>query len=198
MKLEDFQITLASTSPRRKDLLKTLGVDFNILAPDFEEVIKAGEDPLEYVKRNAKGKAQSVLSLVSHDDKKISLMIGADTIVCIDHKVLEKPKDKNEAADMLRKLSGRTHEVYTGIALFWIKGGKTHCVQDVFKTEVTFKKLSGEEIMSYVNTGEPLDKAGAYGIQGKAAYFISSIDGSYTNVIGLPLSGVYEKIEQIT
>lgn len=191
-------IILASTSPRRRQLMEGLRFEFRVQSPDFEEILGENEKSEEYVKKNALGKARSILEIPTVKKVKDGsfIVIGADTVVSIDDKILQKPRSKTEAIGMLEKLSGRSHEVFTGYSLIYKCQNVISEKNDCVKTIVNFKKLSRDEILSYVETGEPMDKAGAYGIQGKAAYFVSSIQGSYTNVMGLPLTEVYESVCQ--
>ncbi|MGI4788399.1 MAG: Maf family protein [Janthinobacterium lividum] len=175
------RLVLASASPRRRELLGLLGLLFEIVASRYDEALisPVGMAPPDYVTQLARGKAQEVAGRTAGD----ALIIGADTTVVLDGQYLNKPLDSADAVRMLRTLSGRTHQVYTGLAL--IHGTKV--LTDFSMTEVTFAPLSDETIAAYVATGEPLDKAGAYGIQGKALSFIPSIQGDYFNVVGLPV-----------
>jgi len=176
-------LILASASPRRRELLSTLDLDFEVKVPDVDESLRAGESPKEYVERLAKMKAAAV----SADG---SIVIAADTVVVCDDVILGKPEDAEEAKAMLRSLSGRSHKVITGVCVQNTEG----CVVFSIGTVVTFRALDEEEIGMYVKSGEPLDKAGAYAIQGKAASMVTSINGSYTNVVGLPLSAIYKTL----
>lgn len=175
------QIVLASTSPRRRELLGLLGLPFEVVGSGYDEsqIDPSALAPSDYVVELARGKAAEVAGRVSSD----ALVLGADTTVVLDSACLNKPEDAADARRMLRLLGGRTHEVYTGLCLR--RGPKvlTECAV----TEVTFAALTDSVIDAYVATGEPLDKAGAYGIQGKALSFIPSIHGDYFNVVGLPL-----------
>ena len=173
---------LASGSPRRLELLRQIGIEPQVELSNYHEEMRSS-NPAELVMANAVGKGQSVVPNVTGDD----VVIAADTIVLLDNMILGKPKDREEAVKMLRNLSGRTHEVLTGVAVFY-KGKKKVAVE---KTIVKFRKLTDREIQNYVKTGEPLDKAGAYGIQGRGAIFINSIVGCYNNVVGLPLTRLY-------
>ena len=201
MNLNAYAVILASTSPRRKQLLGSLNLSFQLNSPGFEEKLEEGENASDYVKRNGEGKARSIAKEISSglhnasSDKK-HVIIGADTVVVLDGMILQKPKSADEAVAMLHQLSGRTHQVFTGFSLSFQKeaGGEFATVSEVMKTDVSFKILTDDEIKDYVSTGEPMDKAGAYGIQGKAAYFVNKISGSYTNVMGLPLTEVYEQL----
>jgi septum formation protein len=175
------RLVLASTSPRRRELLGLLGLPFEVVASRYDEaqLSPIGMAPADYVTQLARGKAQEVAGRTAGD----TLVIGADTTVVLDGQFLNKPADPAAACRMLRTLSGRTHQVYTGLCL--IHGPKIST--DFAVTEVTFDTLSDDVITAYVATGEPLDKAGAYGIQGKALSFIPHIHGDYFNVVGLPV-----------
>ena len=180
------RLILASTSPRRRELLGLLGLPFEVVASRYDEAALAPEGltPDEYVTRLATGKASEVAARTDGE----ALIIGADTTVVLDGATLNKPADAEDARRMLRLLSGRTHQVYTGLCLIAVKGGITgEAETDHAVTDVTFDTLSDDTIAAYAATGEPLDKAGAYGIQGKAVSFIPGIRGDYFNVVGLPL-----------
>jgi septum formation protein len=173
-------IVLASQSPRRKELLAQLGVEeFRICPAQGEEIMPQGAEPAALVEELSRQKAREVAEKCGLED----LVIGADTVVALEGTVLGKPGTPEKAAEMLRTLSGKAHQVYTGITL--IRGGVELTRHEC--TTVHFRTLTEEEIAWYVSTGEPLDKAGAYGIQGKGARFIPSIEGDYSNVVGLPL-----------
>ena len=179
------RIVLASSSPRRISLLKMLGVTFEPVPASIVEEKREGEEPADFARRIAKEKAFQVAERV-----KAEFVIAADTVVVIDGEVLGKPKDENEARRMLEKLSGRTHKVITAVALYKKESGEL--LLDHKETLVRFTVLSKAEIDWYIRTGEPMDKAGAYGIQGLGALFIERIDGCYTNVVGLPLPLLYQ------
>lgn len=174
-------LILASGSPRRRELLTQIGVAYMVNPSTYNEELPKKKDPEKYVQAQALGKARDVAEKLPGQ-----WVLGADTIVAIDGEMLGKPKNEAAAIEMLRELSGRKHSVYTGIAL--INGHKEYT--KVVETKVWFRRLSEKEIKAYVASGEPLDKAGAYGIQGRAAAFVDKINGSYTNVVGLPLSQV--------
>ena len=181
---------LASASPRRRELLTMAGVaPLTVIPSGADESVVRGLSPSETVRALALLKGRDVLSRVTGD----ALVISADTVVAVDGEILGKPKDKADAARMLRLLSGRTHWVHTGLAL--MTGEKT--LADVVSAAVTFRELSEQEIEAYVATGEPMDKAGAYGIQGKAALFIPRIEGDYYAVMGFPLCRFSEMIRAI-
>ena len=171
-------IILASASPRRKELLEQIGCCFRIETADTEEAGGEGMTPSELVMKNAHLKAAAVAAL--HPDIPV---LGADTVVSLDGNIYGKPRDREHAIEMLTSFSGRAHQVMTGIALAW----QGRIWQAYETTEVVFAPLSAASITRYVDTGEPADKAGAYGIQGRAAVFIEQIRGSYSNVVGLPL-----------
>lgn len=186
--LERPRLVLASTSPRRQELLGLLGLPFEVIGSLYDESVISpdGMPPADYVTRLAQGKASEVAGRLDADALVIgadALVVGADTTVVLDGQFLNKPTGPDDAASMLRRLSGRTHEVYTGLCVI---RGQT-LLTNYAVTEVTFAALTDETIAAYVATGEPLDKAGAYGIQGKALSFIPSISGDYFNVVGLPL-----------
>lgn len=181
---------LASRSPRRKHLLEQIGLTFTIEVSESPEEIRPGTPPSEIVRNLAHEKAAIVAR--NHPD---ALTLGADTIVVLDDQVLGKPATEEEAYDMLRALSGRTHTVYTGIALLHPATARAHTAFEA--TRVTFADLSEDEIWAYVATGSPMDKAGAYGIQDDlGALFISRIDGDYYTVVGLPLHRLYRTLNE--
>jgi septum formation protein len=176
----EHDIYLASQSPRRRELLQQLGIRFAVLSADVPEIPRAGESPSAFVSRLALEKASAVWNSLAGDSRKP--VLGADTVVCIDDQILGKPADKADGMAMLRRLSGRTHEVMTGVAL--VSQRHSVCVN---VSRVTFKQLEMNEIERYWSTSEPCDKAGSYAIQGYAAAFITRLEGSYSGVMGLPL-----------
>ncbi|MDI6710546.1 MAG: Maf family protein [Thermoanaerobacterales bacterium] len=178
-------LILASSSPRRRELLKGLGLDFTVFACDVDESIDAGGAPAPQVEALALRKARAVAGRLD-----CGLVIGADTVVVLGGRILGKPADAREAAAMLRDLEGASHEVYTGVAV--VEAGSGRAVVDHERTVVRFRSLTEAEIAAYVATGEPLDKAGAYGIQGIGAFLVAGIEGCYTNVVGLPLGRLTE------
>jgi septum formation protein len=182
-------LILASASPRRRELLAQAGFGFEVITADVPETRKPGEDPIRFVTRLAREKAEAVIT--THAVPADTMILGADTIVLVDEEVLGKPQDPADAARMLRLLSGRTHQVITGVCL--AKGRERQRAAEV--TFVRFSTLSDEEIEAYVATGEPLDKAGAYAIQGRAGRWVPRIHGCYFNVVGLPLALVSSMIE---
>jgi septum formation protein len=173
-------LILASASPRRREILESAGIPFEVRPAHVDETPLENETPEDHVRRLAETKARAVW-------REGEVVLGADTTVTIDSIVLGKPASDDDAARMLRALSGRRHRVLTGICFFDGKTAETA----VEETIVEFLPLSDEEIAAYVATGEPFDKAGAYGIQGAASKFISRIEGCYFNVVGLPISRVY-------
>ncbi len=180
-------LVLASRSPRRQEILARAGIPFRAVAVDVDEGALAGESAEEHVTRLARLKAAAAPS------RPEEVVLGADTIVVVGGEMLAKPSDSAEAARMLRKLSGREHRVLTGICLR--RNGES-CV-DVEVTRVRFAALSEREIADYVASGEPLDKAGAYAIQGLASKFIERIEGCYFNVVGLPVALVYRRLKEM-
>lgn len=173
-------IILASNSPRRRELLAQIGIrDFQILSPDVDEAVEPGLSPARMVEALSLRKARAAAGRAGAED----LIIAADTVVALDGRVLGKPRDQEEAFAMLSALSGREHRVYTGVTV--LGGGQAATEHE--ETAVAFRALSPEEIRDYIATGEPMDKAGAYGIQGVGALLVQGIRGDYCNVVGLPL-----------
>ncbi|MHA1130360.1 MAG: Maf family protein [Candidatus Helarchaeota archaeon] len=183
------KIYLASVSPRRRQLLAKMGVDFKIVAPRYQEKIIEGLNPEEYVKQNAIEKAKSVL-----DEIREGVVIAADTVVVVNGEILEKPRDEKAAFSMLKKLSGAIHFVYTAIAVVNVQTNQREVRVEV--TEVEMRDLTDQEIEKYIESGEPMDAAGAYKIQENAAKFIKRINGSYNNIIGLPLITLREILKR--
>lgn len=187
-------IILASQSPRRRDLLQQIGITFSQIDANANEedvTSKLNGHPPSYIAQTLSREKALSAKLTTGDN---AIIISADTIVVLDDQVLGKPKNEADAARMLSMLSGRTHHVITGVTLLDTSSGKTLTQSSI--TEVVFAKLSQREIEDYVKTKEPLDKAGAYGIQGKAAAFIKRINGCYFNVVGLPLSLLKEMLAE--
>jgi septum formation protein len=172
------RVLLASSSPRRRELLTMIGIAHEVLPADIDEAYLPGELPIAHAERLARAKAETIAQVAPD-----AVVIGADTIVVIDEQVLGKPRDASHAAAMLRQLSGRTHEVYTAVAV--ARGKRTDSAVEV--VSVTFRDLLDEEIRSYIATREPMDKAGAYGIQGYGATIVQRIDGDFFAVMGLSL-----------
>jgi septum formation protein len=182
------RILLASSSPRRRELLTMIGIPHEVIPADIDESYLPGEVPLAHAERLAREKAGAVSA--RHPE---AIVIGADTIVVIDSVVLGKPKDAGDAARMLRELSGRTHTVFTAVAVQC----DARIESGVEAVTVTFRHLSDAEIVSYIDTGEPMDKAGAYGIQGFGATIVERIDGDFFAVMGLPLGRMVGLMERI-
>ena len=179
------EIILASASPRRKELLETAGISFTVKVADVEEVIEKNMSADKVVMSLALQKASAVAK-----DNPDAVVIGADTVVVLDGEILGKPKSEENAVELLMMLSGRVHTVYTGVAI--IKGEKVKNFCEA--TQVEFYPLEKKEIEAYVATKEPMDKAGAYGIQGRGCVLIKKINGDYFNVVGLPVSAVYREL----
>jgi septum formation protein len=178
-------LVLASSSPRRAEILRAVGWPFEAEPANLDETRRAGEAAEEFVRRLAREKAEAVAAR-----RLFGLVLGADTTVVVGREVLEKPRDAEDARRMLRLLSGRWHEVLTGVALVRAESGRA--VVGVERTRVRFAETTEEEIAWHVETGDVLDKAGAYAVQGRAALFIEAIEGDYWNVVGLPVRLVYE------
>jgi len=197
------KIILASASPRRRELLKQIGLEFEVVVSDVEEVVTSSV-PYEVVEELSQQKAQACLDSVLKNGQQVSeqnteelLVIGADTVVACDGRILGKPKDVQDAVSMLRMLQGRAHEVYTGVTLLYWQSGEELQVNTFHEaTQVHFYPMTDEEIASYVETKDPLDKAGAYGIQGLCARYISGIEGDYNNVVGLPVGRLYQELKK--
>jgi septum formation protein len=196
-------LVLASASPRRQELLRNAGISFTVQPADINETPLPGESPRDCAQRLAREKAFAVFQ-----DRPQDCVLGADTVVAVDDLMLGKPRDAEDAARMLRRLSGRTHAVITGVCLAGSFGKaeplrtENRELRTAFEkttsetTFVTVCELSDEEIREYVATGEPMDKAGAYAIQGRAARWISRIEGDYSNVVGLPVAWVYGELKK--
>lgn len=186
------KIILASASERRQELLGRLVKEFDVVVSDFDEnSILFKESIDDYVKDVALGKAMNIKEKLNED----TIIISADTIVTLENKILGKPKDEDEAFKMLKSLQGRKHKVYSGVVV--INTAKNIIKQESLCTEVTFSEISDDEIIEYINTGEPLDKAGSYGIQGIGGIFIKEIKGCYYNVVGLPLNKLKSMLEDV-
>jgi septum formation protein len=191
-------LVLASASPRRRELLAQAGYSFQVRPAHIPEDPHPGEDPIAYVVRLAREKAEAIFTEITNaraSDQRASappqVVLGADTTVVLDKQILGKPEDAADAARMLRLLSGRSHRVITGVAL--VSAARTEVAAEV--TAVKFLTLSDDEIAAYIATGEPMDKAGAYAIQGRAARWIPRIEGDYFNVVGLPIALVSTLLE---
>lgn len=199
------QIILASASPRRKELLEQIGLQFDICPAKGEEIITK-TIPHEVVQELASQKAKEVAAMVklyedTHEElvtPQDIMVIGADTIVAYENEILGKPKDEEDAFRMLSMLSGNTHSVYTGVSIVLLAAsGKVGEITFYEKTDVRMREMNEAEIRRYIETGEPMDKAGAYGIQGKCAIYIDKIDGDYNNVVGLPIAAIYRELKNL-
>lgn len=182
-------LILASASPRRQELLRVLGIEFDVIPSDVNEEFLNGETPRDHVLRLARDKSM----FVSRDNPG-AWVLGADTVVVINDEVLGKPETPDEERAMLAKLSGRSHRVLTGFSI--VKSGKL-LIHDVVESTVIFKEIHEDEIEWYASTEEPYDKAGGYAVQGMAAYFVKEIHGSYANVVGLPLTEVVTALKHV-
>lgn len=185
-----YRFILASASPRRRELLKQIGVAFEVMPAKGEEVITK-EQPEQAVMELSRQKAEEIAAGIQ--DEQV-LVLGADTVVVYDGKILGKPKDETDARAMLSMLSGRTHSVFTGVTVIVIRNGKSEIHSFYEETKVTMYPMTDAQISYYIQTGEPMDKAGAYGIQGKGAVFIEKINGDYNNVVGLPVAKIFYKM----
>lgn len=196
------KIVLASASPRRRELLAGLGLDYMVLASGVEEQITEKE-PAKVVEELSAQKAGDVLQrLLAEESRKEEseeelLVIGADTIVAVEGQILGKPADERDGVEMLKRLSGRQHQVYTGVTLYYRHRGETCRCTFHERTEVWFYPMTQEEINWYISTGEPMDKAGAYGIQGLGSRFVKAIEGDYNNVVGLPVARLYQELKAL-
>jgi len=183
--VKDSGLVLASSSPRRRQLLGYLGLEFEVMPSDFEEVVDESLTPAEVVVDLAIAKAQEIAARIVASTRGASVVLGADTVVVLDGRVIGKPASRQQAAEMLTQLSGRCHEVYTGVALVELPGGRVTSAHQVSK--VYMRTIAPGEIRAYVETGEPMDKAGAYALQGIGSVFVEKIEGCFTNIIGLPI-----------
>lgn len=197
------RLVLASASPRRKEILASAGLEFTVRAADIDERRLPGEFPAQMARRLAAEKALKTYRMIQASQVQVQLrrlpVLGADTIVTMDDRIMGKPASEVEAAEMLSQLAGKTHLVLTGVSICYPSGGDTPVVDtEVSATLVSFRSLSTAQIADYVRSQEPLDKAGAYGIQGLACKFVERIEGCYFNVVGLPISLVCQMLEQRT
>ena len=188
------KIILASASPRRKELLAKAGISFTVIPAAGEEK-RTSEDPGEAVQQLARDKAEWVAQSLAECEEG-TLVIGSDTIVVFENRILGKPKDRRDAAETLEKLQGNTHQVYTGVTVLERKAGKW--VEHTFfeSTDVTFYPVSREEIQDYIATGEAMDKAGSYGIKGLFGIYVKGICGDYNNVVGLPVARLFHEMKK--
>ncbi len=190
-----YKVILASASPRRRELLAQIGMDFKVIISKADENISEPA-PEQLVMKLSNIKAMAVYEEHGIEDE-ATIILGADTVVAFDGKVLGKPKDTQQAKEMLSMLSDNTHQVFTGVTILYKKQGGLKSETFYDKTTVYTYPISDKEIDEYIMTGEPMDKAGSYGIQGIGAKFIKKIDGDYNNVVGLPVSKIYQKIKEI-
>ena len=188
------KIILASASPRRRELLTQIGLEFQVVVSNVEEKVTATA-PAAVVEELSAQKAEGVLQMLREQaqEEQDSLVIGSDTIVAVDGQILGKPKDAEDAKRMLRMLQGRAHEVYTGVTVLRVGTEERRTFHE--ETKVIFFSMTEEDIETYVATNDPLDKAGAYGIQGFCARYIQGIEGDYNNVVGLPVGRLYQEIK---
>jgi septum formation protein len=192
------QITLASASPRRRDLMDLLGVEFRVVPSlvDEEAVDLPRVHPGAFVRALAMLKAEEVAERMAERMKE-GLVLGADTVVVLEEEIIGKPRDVTDAARMLNALKGRTHQVFTGLALIHMENGvAVGQLEDHVETDVRMRNFSSDTLHAYLDTGEPLDKAGAYGIQGRGAILVEGITGDFYNVMGLPLARLSEMLER--
>lgn len=192
------KIILASASPRRRELLSQIGLEFEVRPGNMEEITKS-RIPSQMVLELSEGKAMNVFARLSEEEQGTFIVIGADTVVAFGDQIMGKPENDKRAVEMLSCLQGNTHQVYTGVTLVGHKraGKELFKVSFFEKTDVTMYPMSRTEIEAYVDTGEPMDKAGAYGIQGRCAAFIKEIRGDYNNVVGLPTGRLYQELKKL-
>ncbi|MCK4667729.1 septum formation inhibitor Maf [Candidatus Dependentiae bacterium] len=182
------KLILASSSPRRKKILTDLGLQFEVIPPEISEEVKPNESPKDFAIRCSTDKAKEVAK------KHNGIIISADTIVVLENKIIGKPKDKDDAVQILKSLSGKKHQVITGITLFDSESQKL--ISDFVQTDVWITKLNDDDIEKYINTFEPSDKAGAYAAQGKGAVLVERVDGDFFNVVGLPVFKLYKLLKE--
>ncbi len=192
------KIILASASPRRRELLEQIGMEFEVIPSNIEEKVES-RVPCEMVMELSGMKAMDIFEKLPLEKRTSVIVAGADTVVAFKERIMGKPSDRKNAEEMLSLLQGKTHQVYTGVTLIWqkVKDEQPSKISFYEKTEVSMYPMSMQEICRYVDTGEPMDKAGAYGIQGKCAAFIKEICGDYYNVVGLPIGRLYQEIKKI-
>ncbi len=188
----DYKYILASGSPRRRQLLAELGMDFEVIPAKGEEVITS-DIPSKVVEELSNQKAIEIFHKLLRESTKSFVVIGADTVVSYSEKILGKPKDREDAERMIRSLQGNRHQVYTGVTVYYGDKGESFTFSEC--TDVDVYPLTDAEIEAYLDTDEPYDKAGAYGIQGLFGKFVKGIDGDYNNVVGLPLSRLYQELK---
>lgn len=203
--MKDYRFILASASPRRKELLTTMGIDFSVRIPDIIEVPKKHESPEEYVARNAREKVACVLASLKKDPPAatkyppVLIILAADTIVVHKNKILEKPSSVQHAVAMLKGIVGKKHNVFTGFAILkqTPNAERPRLSTKVVESSVWLRKMTEKEVWGYVKTGEPMDKAGSYAIQGLGSTLVRKIEGSYTNVVGLPVFEVFTVLDKM-
>ena len=189
---------LASASPRRAEILRHAGFEFRVMPADVDESVQAGESPRVYVERLATAKANAAAARLNNTQQDAAIIVAADTTVALEDEILGKPESADDARRMLRRLSGRWHQVLTGMAVATTGGAAAHREHVIVEeTRVQFASVSEKEIEDYIATGEPFDKAGAYAIQGIGGKFIPRVEGCYFNVMGLPLARLYEILRKI-
>lgn len=189
-----YKIILASASPRRQELLKQINIDYSVMVSQADETYDSGLMPSQVVEELSMKKAEAVLKNLT--DTQPLVIIAADTIVALEDTILGKPCNEAEAEKMLLMLSGKVHQVYTGVTMVFVNKDKSECVTFSDCARVYFRELGIDEIRSYIATGEPLDKAGAYGIQEKGAVLVEKIEGDYYTIVGLPLVKVYMELKK--
>lgn len=187
------KIILASASPRRKELLEQIGMEFSVFPSSKEEIVETTV-PADVVRTLSKQKAEDVWN-ASYEKQEDSIVIGADTVVSCEELILGKPKDEADALRMLAMLQGKEHQVWTGVTLIWKEEGKQKHYSFYVETNVVLYAMTQEEIITYIRSGDSMDKAGAYGIQGRFAAYIKSIRGEYNNVVGLPVGRLYHEMK---
>lgn len=195
---KDLDIILASKSPRRRELLSQIDIDYRCIPSEKEEIIHESE-PDRVVTLLSGQKAYDIEEQIQKNGTvldKDTIIIGADTVVAYDGMILGKPKDEEEACHMLSMLSGKCHQVFTGVTVLYLCGNIRKELSFAECTSVYVRELSGQDISDYIKTGEPMDKAGAYGIQGKFAKYVEKIDGDYNNVVGLPVSRLFHEVRE--
>jgi septum formation protein len=188
------RLVLASQSPRRIEMLKVLGLSFEAIPSDIDENV-AIEEPAEFVEHLAKQKAVAVSSMLTPNDNQRLLVLGADTTVVLGREILNKPSSHEHAYQMLMRMSGRSHKVYTGVAV--VDAGNNEVLIGHTASDVYFRSLDPAEVRAYARTEEPMDKAGAYALQGAASAFVDRIEGCYTNIIGLPVPLTVRMLRQV-
>lgn len=189
-----YKLILASASPRRRELLTQIGAEFEVIPAKGEE-IPASAKPEQAVLELSRQKAEEVAGTLSREAGNI-VVLGADTVVSLDGNILGKPKDKEDAARMLGMLNGREHSVFTGVTMIARSVHSEEIISFYQETKVFMYPMTSRQIQAYTDTGEPMDKAGSYGIQGKGAVYIEKIAGDYNNVVGLPVAAIYQKLEK--